>query len=198
MKKHILFLATMFCLTTTFAQEKQVIKETFETNKYQWDEFYENSCTASIQDGYLLLENGNKTMLRSVVELPINIDRNFKISFNINVKKVSDDDWFGIVYNYEDENNFCYFLIQEKKFTIINKVNSVSSVSRKGNIILKSEKEKDVNIDMEKKGNKIIFSVDNMEVISITKNFVNNTIGCCVLGENTIKVNELVIEQTLN
>ena len=74
----------------------------------------------------------------------------------------------------------------------------MSSVSRKGNIILKSEKEKDVNIDMEKKGNKIIFSVDNMEVISITKNFVNNTIGCCVLGENTIKVNELVIEQTLN
>lgn len=196
MKKYIIFLSVLFWLTTISAQEKRVIKETFETNKYQWDEFYESSSTASIQDGYLQLENGEKAMLRSVVELPISIDRNFKLSFKMNVKKIDDgDEWFGIIYNYQDENNFCCLLIQEKKFAIFNKVNGISSVSRKGSIILKSGKEKDVNIDMEKKGNKLVFSVDNMEIISITKDIINNTFGCCVLGENTVKVNELTIEQ---
>ena len=51
---------------------------------------------------------------------------------------------------------------------------------------------------MEKRGNKIVFSVDNMEIITITKNIVNNTFGCCVLGENTVKVDELIIEQMAN
>ena len=198
MKKLILFLSALFWIATTSAQEKRIIKDNFETNKYQWDEFYESSATASIQDGYLLLKNEDKTMLRSVVELPITTDKNFKLSFKMNVKKLNADSWFGIVYNYEDENNFSCFIVQEKKFTIIHKVNGVSSVSRKGTIILKSGKEKDVNVEMEKKGNKIIFSVDNMEVISITKGIVNTTFGCCVLGENTLKINELIIEQIVD
>lgn len=196
MKKIIIFLSVLFCFTTIKAQEKHVIKETFESNKYQWDEFYESNGTASIQDGYLLLQNKDKiSMLRSVVELPINTSSNFKLLFKMKVKKITESDWFGIVYNYEDENNFNCLLIQEKKFKIINNVNGVYSVSRTGGIILKSGKEKDVIIEMEKRGNKIIFSVDNMEIINITKNIVNNTFGCCVSGENTVKVDELIIEQ---
>lgn len=110
-------------------------------------------------------------------------------------ERINDRNWFGFVYNYEDENNFNSFLIQEKKYLIINKVNGVSSISRQGGIILKSGKNKEVTLEIEKKGNKLIFTVDNMEVISITKILKFNTFGCCIYGDGTLKVDEVLLEQ---
>lgn len=196
MKRILFYILTFVSLSSAIAQEKHVVVESFETNKWQWDEFYDNSGTASIEDGYLVLKNKNKdNILQSVVELPLNINRNFKLAFKMIIEKVNDDEWFGITYNYDDENNFSCLLIQEKKFVLLNKVNGTISISRKGSIILKSGKNKEVNIEMEIKGSKIIFSVDNMEIISFTKQIVHNTFGCCVLGENTVKVDEVRIEQ---
>ena len=130
-----------------------------------------------------------------MVEFPVDVDRSFKITWNFLPERVSSHNWFGVVYNYDDENNFNCFLIQEKKFMIINRVNGVSSISRQGGIILKSGKNKEVIVEMEKKGNKLIFTVDNMEVISITKALKCNTFGCCIYGDGTLKVDEVLLEQ---
>lgn len=194
MKRFIACLIAVLLITNIFAQNKMSIRETFESNKWQWDEFYEKSRSAGIEDGFLVIKNSEGTA-RSVVEFPVDVDRNFKITLKFVPERVNTHNWFGVVYNYDDENNFNSFLIQEKKFMIINRVNGVSSVSRQGGIILKSGKNKEVIVEMEKKGNKLIFTVDNMEVISITKALKYNTFGCCVHGEGTLKVDEVLLEQ---
>ncbi|MDR1348805.1 MAG: hypothetical protein LBJ63_10375 [Prevotellaceae bacterium] len=197
MKKILL---AVFVLISAFvnAQDKRVVTETFDSNKFQWDEFYEKDCSGSIQDGYFVLQNKkNEHLVRSVTELPINVDNNFKITFKFLIPKVNDEYYFGIIFNYEDENNYNNFLVSEKKYKILNKINGISSISRQGGIILKSGKNKEVIIELEKKGENLSFHVDNMEAIRITKKLKFNTFGFQVEDANTIKVDEVVIEQQI-
>jgi len=194
--RNIFFFVCIFACTFVHAQEKIVVKETFENNKFRWDEFFEKDYSGSIQDGCYVLQNKKDGFLvQSVAELPINIDNNFKITFNFLIPKLDDKYYFGIIFNYEDENNYSSFLVSEKKFKILNRVNGVSSMSRQGGIILKSGKNKEVVIEIEKKGKKLIFNVDNMETVTITKMLGFNAFGFQVEDSNTIKVTEVVIEQ---
>lgn len=188
----------VFCLLSFYfaeAQSKRVIKDNFETNRFQWEEYYEKKTSASIQEGYLELDCDEDDLSSwSVAELPIDVDRNFDVSFSFHAD-VDDDYWFGIVFNYEDANNFNYLIVQEKQFRLVNRVNGVSSISRRNAIILKKGRNKDVKIAMNKKGKKLIFLVDDMEVISVTKSMTSNVFGCIVVGDNTIKLQEVVMEQ---
>lgn len=188
----------VFCLLSFYfaeAQGKRVIKDNFETNRFQWEEFYEKKASASIQEGYLELDCDEDDLSAwSVAELPIDVDRNFDVSFSFHAD-VDDDYWFGIVFNYEDANNFNYLIVQEKQFRLVNRVNGVSSLSRRNAIILKEGRNKDVKIAMNKKGKKLTFLVDDMEVISVTKSMTSNVFGCIVVGDNTIKLQEVVMEQ---
>lgn len=182
-----------FCFAE--AQEKRIIKDNFETNRFQWEEYYENKASASIQDGFLELDcDDDKLSAWSVAELPIDVDRNFDLTYFFHAD-IKDDYWFGIVFNYEDANNFNYLVVQEKRFVLYNRVNGSSNVIRRLPIILKKGRDKDIKIAMNKKGKKLTFIVDEMEVVSITKNVTNNNFGCIIMGDNTIKLNEIVIEQ---
>ncbi|MBQ3833403.1 MAG: hypothetical protein II815_09540 [Bacteroidales bacterium] len=193
MKK--IFVAMMLVIASSILFGQVTIKETFETNKYQWDEYFEKNCSSSIENGYLLLSNRDKdTFITAVGDLPINNDRNFKAKFDI-TSKVSDDFWFGIVYNYEDESNYSCFLVKEKRYKIINRTNGVSSTSRQGGIILKAGKERNIEFLIEKKGTRLIFNVDNMEVVSISKVLYYTTFGFYVDGNNSIKVTGVQIDQ---
>lgn len=202
--RKIIFLVCI--LTTVFANAQRVVKETFESNKFRWEEFYEKECSVSIQDGYLVLQNKVKELpVCTVTELPIAMDNdnwgnlviknNFKITFKLLVPKLNDEYWFGILYNYEDENNYSSFLVQEKKYRIYNKRNGTLSLSKQSQIILKSGKNKEVTVELQKKGNKLIFTVDNMEVETITKKLYSNSFGFYMEGSNTIKIDEVIIEQ---
>lgn len=198
MKKIFLIVLCFLPFCFAEAQEKRIIKDNFETNRFQWDEFYENKASASIQDGFLELDcDDNKSYALSVAELPIDIDRNFDVSFVFHAD-IKDDYWFGIVFNYEDANNFNYLVVQEKQFILFNRMNGSSTVIKRLPIILKKGKDKDVKIDMNRKGKKLNFLVDEMEVLStsnLTKNLNSNIFGCIIIGDNTIKLTEVVMEQ---
>ena len=117
--KYIFILTFVFTSLFSNAQEKITVKETFENNRFQWDEFYEKDYSGSIQDGFFVLQNKKDDILvRSIAELPIRIDQNFKITFKFLIPKISNDYAFGIIYNYEDENNYSSFLVSEKKYKI--------------------------------------------------------------------------------
>lgn len=194
--KRLLF--TLLCLLSfcfAEAQEKRIIKDNFESNRFQWDEFYEKKTSASIQDGFLELKCDEDDLdALSIAELPIDIEKNFDLAFNFHVN-VNDDYWFGIVFNYEDRNNFSYLLIQEKRFILFNKINGMTNAIRRLPIILKDGRDKDVKIAMNKKGKKLTFLVDDMEVVTVTKKVTNNVFGCIILGDNTIKLTEVIMEQ---
>jgi len=201
--KRIYFLVCVL-LTVTFvnAQEKRVITENFENNRFNWSEFYEKDYSGGIQGGYFVLQNKKDGFFtRSVADFPIDIDSNFKITFKFLVPRLNDKYYFGIIYDYEDINNFRSFLASEKKYKTVNRVNGIDNLSNEGSIILNSGRNKEVIIDIERKGNKLIFSVDNMEALQITiprgKTLNSNSFGFLVEGANTIKVSEVIINQIM-
>jgi hypothetical protein len=194
--KSIIFTVCVFFCVFANAQDKIVVKEDFDNNRLQWEEFFEKEYSGSVQDGYYVLQNKKKDYLvRSVTELPIDIDKNFKITFKFLIPNLNDEYYFGIIFNYEDENNYSNFLVSEKKYKIWNRVNGINSLSRQNSIILKSGKNREVLIEMEKKGDKLFFRVDNMDAATVTKKLHFNTFGFQVENANTIKVDEVIIEQ---
>ena len=194
MKRLMITLLCLMSFCFLEAQDKRIIKDSFESNRFQWGEFYERKSSASIEDGFLKLDcDDDKLFAWTVAELPLDVDRSFNLTYSFHAD-VDDEYWFGIVFNFEDENNFNCFVVQEKRFRLINMINGVMSISRRSGIVLKGG-DRDVKIVMEKRGKKIVFHVDDMEVISVTKEVTSNVFGCIVLGDETIKLTEVVMEQ---
>lgn len=193
--KRILFLMCLVAAIGANAQEKMIIKETFENNRLRWDEFFEKDCSCNLGNGYLELQNKKDgwTVWNST-ELPVSPDANFKITSRILVPKLNDTYFFGILFNYEDENNYSSFMVSEKRFRLYNKTNGTNSLSRHNSIILNSGRNKEVVIEMEKRGDKLTFCVDGMEALKMTKRINYSTFGFIVNGANTIKVLEVDIE----
>jgi len=177
------------------AQGKRVITETFDNNLFRWDEFYEKDCSAGIEDGYFVLKGQKDNGGHSVAELPIFNDRNFKITFKFLVPKLNDEYYFGVIFNYEDGDNYESFELMERKFQCVNVKDGEIRMSRRGPVILSGGKNKNVEVVVEKKGGKLIFSVDNMEVITITRDVRLTTFGFLVEGDNVLKVDEVSVEQ---
>lgn len=198
MKKIILLICFSIPLFTV-AQSKRIIKETFDNNKFRWDERYEKDYSTSIEDGFFILKSEKEPfLLPAVGELPINIEENFKITFKLIIPKLNNEYYFGIIFNYDDDNNFDSFLVKEKKYHFFYMSGGILNPSRNSGIILNSGKNKEVLIELEKKGSKLIFSVDHMEAASITRPLKNNTFGFLVENKNIIKVDEVAIELISN
>lgn len=196
MKKIAIIALFLFSFYFANAQDKRIIRENFENNLFQWDEYYEKDCSSGIRDGYLLLENKeDEFRIWTSVEFPIDVDKNFKVTFNLIPKEINDKTWFGIIFNYEDENNYSSFIVQEKSFRLLNRANGITSISKRSSIILKKGKNKNVKIELIKKGKKLNFIVDDMDVLTISKEVNFNIFGCIVEGKNSIKVTEVTIEQ---
>ena len=208
MKKALLLLSVV--LPATLLAQKVTIVDTFDEGKFQWEEYYEEHQTASIMDGYLLLENKTKATKNPIgsglniatpcaivaTELPVEIARNFKIDITFLIPKITKDDFFGFVFDYQDENNYSKFVVAENKFVIYNVANGIQSRVHGSQIILKTGKNKIVNFEIQKKGPKLQFSVDKMEVFNYTRTLSNPSFGFIVEGDHKIMVDEISIEQT--
>ncbi len=193
--KKILFLALSAISLTLFAQNKMTISDPFDNGKFQWDEYFDKNKTAGIMDGYLILENETEGNAHAVADLPIDIERNFNIKIKFLIPKIKDDKYFGVVFDYEDENNYTKFVIAENKYKICNVKNGTMSVARQGVLILKSGKEKEVNFEINKKGTKLTFIIDNMDVVTFSRKLNSGIFGFTVEGSYKIMVDEITIEQ---
>lgn len=195
MKKFILLLC-LLAAAGAQAQEKMIIKETFESNRLKWDETYEKEYSVGLMDGYLQLKNTKKDhFVYSVTEMPVNAEADFKIISRFTVPKLNDKCKFGIIFNYVDESTFSCFAVSEKRYELFNRIDGEDRRSRHGSIILNAGKNKEVVIELEKKGGKLIFNVDEMEAITITKRIEGTAFGFIAFDDQTLKVEEVVIEQ---
>ena len=194
--KKVLLIAFVLICTTINAQEKITIKETFENNRLKWEEYYEKEFSGTIEDGYYVLENKKAdTAIYAIANLPIIVEKNFKITVKLLVPQLNDKYYFGIIYNFKNSNNCSKFKLTEGKFKIIDKENGNESLNYQTQIILKSGKNKEVLVEIIKKGTKITFNVDDMEVYQDVGKIEYSKFGFFVEGKNTIKVDEITIEQ---
>jgi hypothetical protein len=197
MKKAIILLANIFFLNLAIAQDINTKKETFEENRFSWEEFSEKTKEAKIQNGYLTLKSKKEEGAALVfANFPLRIQENFKITYKLLLPKIDDKNLFGLVFNYDVENdNYSAFLLKEKYFCYATYEDDDFKVNKKGDLILKGGSKKEVIIDLEKKGAKLIFSVNGMQVYERTITPEFPCFGFYTAGKSVVMVDEISIYQ---
>jgi hypothetical protein len=199
MNKLFLIIASIILLfNTTNAQDEFRKKETFDNNTFGWDEIVEKKKSAIIQDGFLSLQvKKEKDPIVIATRFPMDVEHNFKITATFLVPKLTDDMWFGLVYNWIDEENYSVFSLQEDRY-LVTKSDVIDS---KGKIKLKSGKNQTVTVMMERKGGKIIFNVNNVKVCEVMQKLRSSYFGFYLTaedGKSQINVDEVFIDQIID
>ena len=206
-------------LTAQYSDNKNIVRDNFEKNLFHWEDFYEKFSKGYIdmvENAYIL--ESKSIYALSITRLPVDITRNFKIKMRFLVPTVNKKNYFGIVYNYKDlegkddpqkvvnmTSSYRAFLVAEGKFQLCNGTQFMQYSSRNpskyafcardidGSLILRAGKDKEVELEIEKRGNQLIFSIDNMEVTKMKEDLVSNYFGFTT--NRSIKVKEVSIEQ---
>lgn len=179
--KHLLSLIT-FIFAICCNCSAQVMEDDFETNQFSWNETVGKRGQAVIKDGVLHMETSKEKLLCTTYG-PFDVSKPFVMSCDAYVKKIDDDKIFGIVLDYEDENNFMCFYINEGESRLeILKDGHLTGI-KYAKINLESGKKKEVKFEVEYTLNEIIFTVNGMKALSYRRRVSN---GDFILGTSGI------------
>lgn len=201
MKKTLLFIAAMAATVLANAQ----FKDDFESNKMGWSEFVAKDGEATIKEGKLHLigkkeispnPNDKPSFSSTYCYAPFDFNKNFSIKAKVFAKKIDDENYFGFMFNYIDEYNFCAFIITEDYvFFHRYKEGRLVGLNRNG-AKTKNLKKSDVNLEIKSTFNKVEFYINNVKVIEQKYIPMESTgIGFFVLGKGVADFDDLEITQ---
>lgn len=215
MKKLYLFLLVAIAFPC-YAMAQYDVTESFNSDdrlRFEWEEYADKKGSAIVTDGQLTLTCKDKESSRAVyVNLPIDVQYDFKISSTLIVDKIDEENVFAVSIDNDDFVKLGFF-ISENKLFIGYYENSVEFYGEKEEsssnlkifkgeskiIKLKGGKEQVVNITLEKKGKRLILSINNMKVyekINKTSDFiVAPCLGFITRGESVLKIDEVKVLQ---
>ncbi len=193
--KKILFIASLLC-ACSFAYAERVTRTddfTDGESKFGFDPTADKKHSVTL-DGEYLVVTSKKDWYKVGTRFPVRAKENFKISYKLLFPKLDDDHVFGLVFNYdEDENTGDILYITENKFYIYDSEGTKLGKAEK--IKLKKGKNVEVTVDLEKKGKKIIISINGVDFTNEDLQIKTSYMGFCVNEKNTLKVDQIKITQ---
>ncbi len=164
MKKGLFFLLV---LVTFFGLDlhAQVMEDDFETNQFGWTESVGKRGLAVIRDGVLHLESKGKP-LSSTCYGSFDINKPFVLQAEALAKKIDDDKIFGILLDYEDDQNYILFYICEDEANL-EVVKEDKLIGRKQEALkLKKGKRVGVEFEVEYNLNELVYKVNGVRAMS--------------------------------
>lgn len=143
----------------------QVMEDDFESNQYGWTETIGKRGLAVIRDGAIHLESKGGP-LTSTCYAPFDINKPFVLSVEALAKKIDDDKIFGILLDYEDDQNYILFYICEGEANLeVCRENDIVGRKREA---LKLSKGKRVGIEFEVEYNlnELVFKVNGVRAMN--------------------------------
>jgi hypothetical protein len=195
--KKILFIAALLCACMASNAEKVTRTDDFKDgeSKFGFDATADKKHSALLDGEYLVLSS-KKGWFNYGTRFPVRAKENFKISYKLLFPKLDEDHVFGLVFNYdEDEDKGDILYITENKFYIFDKDGTKLGKAEK--LKLKKGKDVPVNIDIEKKGKKLIISINGVDFINEDLEIKTSYMGFCVNEKNTLKVDKISITQVV-
>ena len=164
MKINFIFLSFLLCLVTSNI-EAQVMEDDFESNQFGWTESVGKRGIAVIRDGVLHMESKGKP-LTSTCYGSFDINKPFVLQVEALAKKIDDDKIFGILLDYEDDQNYILFYICEDEANL-EVVKEDKLIGRKQEA-LKSKKGKKVGVDFEVEYNlnELVYKVNGVRAMA--------------------------------
>lgn len=159
-------LITLFALFIGYSSGYcQVMEDDFESNQYNWSELSSTRGKALIQDGVMHLESKSKFVLATCYA-PFDVNKPFVLSVEALAKKIDSSNLFGILLDFEDEQNYILFYISDDEAKLeITKENKIIGYKEEA---LKLRKGKKVGIDFEVEYNlnELIFKVNGVRAMA--------------------------------
>ncbi len=160
----ILFVA-IFLNGTVFSQ---VMEDDFESNQYGWTERSNSKYKALVKDGVLHLESESKTAM-STCYAPIDINKPFQLKVEALAKRFSFENYFGIILDYEDDQNFMVFYINKDEAKLeVWRHNQLIGL-REGDLKLKRGNKVGIEFEIEYNLNELIFKVNSIQILTYRK-----------------------------
>lgn len=195
--KKIVFLVAILCATLVANAEKVTRTDDFTNgeSKFGFEATADKKHSVTLDGEYLVISS-KKDWYKAGTRFPVMVRTNFKISYKLLFPKLDDDHVFGLVFNYdEDENKGDILYITENKFYICDAEGTKLGKAEK--IKLKKGKDVEVNVDIEKKGKKILISINGVDFVNEDLEIKTSYMGFCVNEKNTLKVDQIMIVQNV-
>lgn len=168
-----IFLTIIFIIAV-IANVSAQLKETFDSNSWQWTEQSSKLGKVYIVDGVLRFETDTNTDIEpskvaehvsSHAYLPLDPADGFTITCEALVDKVKDDKYFGVILDYLDDMNFMCFTMTQN-WAYLYKV-SEGNIVRKwaGQLHLPKQKKASIEIKIIYKGADLEIRVDDTQAI---------------------------------
>ena len=196
--KRILFICTLLLCTTAMQAQ---ITDTFDNNKFGWQEFSQKSGSAIIEDGVLKLIGKNPiedlltikpaSIITSSCYGPIDPRSNFEIKCTAIAKKINDKGYFGIIFDYKDDSNYSAFFIckGEKNARVVYQKIEKNEIAgqRSSEMKLSSKRKAEFDFSIKSTFNDIKFICNDMTVMEIRHHSPQYSgFGFLVIGQQEV------------
>jgi hypothetical protein len=147
---------------TSFAQ---IMEDNFDSNQYNWSELSNKRGKALIQNGVMHLDSRTKYVL-STCYAPIDVNRPFILSVEAVARKIDSSRLYGILLDYEDDQNFILFYIKNDEARLeVCKEDKVIGYKRES-LKLRRGRNVGLRFEIEYNLNELIFKVNGVRAMS--------------------------------
>lgn len=160
----------------------------FEENIAEWNEYAEKKTSAAIGGGCLLLESKKEdTYAESAAPFPLRVDEDFTVTFRMSVPKIDDKHCVGVLFDYEDEENYRRFVFDRNHYYYYvrrngGKPRKVKQGSLKNRVKFPTRAKNPVTtVTLRRKGDKLEFYINNMDVF-VLRELNKNDLAHASLG----------------
>ena len=179
------------------AQGKFQLVDNFDSNQNGWTEAISKKSKAIIQNGVLFLDSKDKNgYAESFAFLGVSLKENFELNCQASINVISKDNYVGLIFNGENDNNLCAFLIGENVACLYEKRNGSWNLISSERIKLSNKKNQTINLGIKNSFGVLTFYVNGMEAIgNITGRINYSGFGFVISGKQTAKFDNLEITQ---
>lgn len=181
----------------TFANAQKVTKTddfTDGESKFGFDATADKKHSVALDGEYLVLTS-KKGWYKAGARFPVRVKESFKITYKLLFPKLDANHIFGLVFNYDEDTDTGDILyITENQFYI--KDADGTKLGKAQKIKLKKGKNVEATVDIEKKGKRLIISVNGVDYTNEDLEIKTAYMGFCVNENNTLKVDKIQITQS--
>jgi hypothetical protein len=183
----------------SLSSPKEILNEEFFDNHNNWAETKNNDVNLKIANGYYAIENkSKKDPICPCVTLDINPDLDFLIEANIIKVDGANDAGFGVVWGFQNTNNYYSLKINGNGYYSYWKSNNEKSgVLIDWTLSSFIKKENAANkVTIKRIGDKLLFFVNNHQLGEASyEKFFGNNIGLNIDPKLKLKIDNLVVIQ---
>lgn len=206
MKKFLIFGLLGVTALITKADELRFKAAAVDDPLYEWMQYDEKEARCMLtKENILELDNRDPQSGAALTytELPINMkDDEFRVNMVLAPVKISADHKVGVVFDFEDDRNLRYIVLDDKQFYIYSIRNGERALIKKGlykispfsssfiqsDLNVKGNKD-NIMISLEKKNGKLTFMVNDLPMGTLKNIELNHpAFGFTAIGKTKLKV----------